>query len=106
MRQPAVSGPEKEIPRERAEYVPAKLPGAITGIRNSSRTFGLSPLGTFGPPPLPGLFADLAQTDLVSRTSPESPFQVAVRPKWTWTRSGDYGISRQRAYKASMDRAT
>jgi hypothetical protein len=28
MRQPALSGPENEISRERVEYVPAKLPGA------------------------------------------------------------------------------
>ncbi len=73
MRQPAVSGPENEISPERVEYDPAKLPGAITrefGI--PSRNIGLFPPRTFGPPPLPGLFADPAQTDLVSRTSPES----------------------------------
>ena len=29
LRQPALSGPENEIPRERVECVPAKLPGAI-----------------------------------------------------------------------------
>jgi hypothetical protein len=95
MRQPALSGPGNEIPRERVEYVPAKLPGAIItrefGI--PSRTFWPFPPWTsfwFGPPPLPGLFADPAKTDLVFfRTSSllKSPFQVAVRPKWVMPRA-------------------
>jgi hypothetical protein len=74
MRQPALSGPENENARERVEYVPAKHPGAISmEFRIPFAHPWPFPPWTFGPPPLPGLFADPAQTDLVSRTSP-SPF--------------------------------
>ena len=74
MRQPALSEPENEISRERVEYVPAKLPGAITrefGI--PSRTLGLSPLGRLDRHPFP-VYLQIQPKPILSLAPVLSPF--------------------------------
>jgi hypothetical protein len=83
MRRPALSGPESEISREWAEYVVRQASGRNTvtgefGIPRAPLAFPPLDVGT-ATPPFSVLCADPTQTDLVSRTSPESSKSPSVR---------------------------
>lgn len=87
MRQPALSGPEKENSRERVEYVPAKHPGAITrefGI--PSRTLGLSPLGCLDRHPFP-VYLQIQPKPILSLAPVLSPFPSRRPSKMDMTRA-------------------